>query len=91
MDFMVVSLKMCDRKCAFSFFVAPKYVKMHLLSGLSPGPCWGSLQRFPDPLVGPSSISKNMLCSHDLHLFGHGKVMDNPVLKSGQSGNVCCD
>jgi len=34
------------------FFGIQIFVKIQFLPGLCPGPCWGSLQRFPDSLVG---------------------------------------
>ena len=42
-------------------FLGSKYAKIALRPGVRPGPCWGSLQRSPDPLAGlrgPTSKGK---------------------------------
>jgi len=41
--------KIVTTRCVFS---AGKCAKMRWRPGLRPGPRWGSLQRFPDPLAG---------------------------------------
>jgi len=40
-----------------------------------PGPCWGTYNAPPDPLVGPTPVvfgKKVVLIGHDFHLFSHG-------------------